>query len=520
MLRATTSNKTVITQFLLDAEVELKGYQAEINRLQARIYALNSQKRHSKSTMDLCQSLLSPIYRMPPEILEMVFAFACEKNDLKPSVPPPAVQLSMVCGRWREIVLSSPNFWSTISINFTEWKWSSYSALTAITRFFVQQSNPSLLQVSLTFPQHEIDPGALPSLINLTQQSTRWQRLSLEFHDPFFPVFVLRGIRSHLPALESLRVIRRSYEASSQTLSFDFFDACPSLHTLDISPEILPNPRNSVGPPPLPLEQIKTLRLDSSYNLAALVLTSHCHNLERIEFDEVGGSCVPWPDYEGHIVSNSVRLLAIRAVNQTEVNDVLRHSTLSGLTSLAISGVGYSMGNWVWDNTILEDFSLRSSFHLTHLHLRYLPITDLHLLSLLANLPSLTHLSVQELPKATTNRIVTKLFLNSLAMAPPAIHSSSPYLPSLTEMNLHIHDNDMDAQVFVDLVTSRSHLVAEHEQEVGRAFLQSVSIVVLTEKPERRPLDSLCCFRDTGVRVSLTYRCPSNLEAVEVSWCT
>ncbi|KAJ8082051.1 hypothetical protein PM082_007897 [Marasmius tenuissimus] len=104
---------------------------------------------------------------------------------------------------------------------------------------------------------------------------------------------------------------------------------------------------------------------------------SHCHNLEKVKYDEVGGSSRAWPDYEAHIVSNCVRSLAIHSANQMEVDDVLCHSTLPELTSLTISGVGLSIGEWVWDNTVLKDFSdLRSSFRLTHLHLRHLPITD------------------------------------------------------------------------------------------------------------------------------------------------
>ncbi|EEB92735.1 hypothetical protein MPER_08712, partial [Moniliophthora perniciosa FA553] len=75
LLRRTISDtdKQVINQVLLDAEKELNDYDVEISRLRTAILALESRREGVKRMMDKYRSLLSPIHRMPPEILKTIF---------------------------------------------------------------------------------------------------------------------------------------------------------------------------------------------------------------------------------------------------------------------------------------------------------------------------------------------------------------------------------------------------------------------------------------------------------------
>ncbi|KAI3615585.1 hypothetical protein WG66_011751, partial [Moniliophthora roreri] len=117
----TPANRPIITQYLLDAERTVKQYQAEINRLKLAIMTLESKKNRLKERMTEYRSMLSPIHRMPNELLTQIFALACEGNILSPKSLPPIIALPQSCGRFREIILSTPSLWSSMTLSFTAW---------------------------------------------------------------------------------------------------------------------------------------------------------------------------------------------------------------------------------------------------------------------------------------------------------------------------------------------------------------------------------------------------------------
>ncbi|KAL0066176.1 hypothetical protein AAF712_006801 [Marasmius tenuissimus] len=118
----TSSDRHTISQFLLDAEQEMQRHDAEIWRLRIALHILETKKSGLKKSMDRCHSLLSPVHRLPTEILMEILSIACEENELDPSPPPNVMKLSRVCGRWREVICSAPKLWSSITIRFGYWK--------------------------------------------------------------------------------------------------------------------------------------------------------------------------------------------------------------------------------------------------------------------------------------------------------------------------------------------------------------------------------------------------------------
>ncbi|KAF9255266.1 hypothetical protein L218DRAFT_884536, partial [Marasmius fiardii PR-910] len=124
MFRSTisSSERSIISQFLNDAEKELKEYQTEINRLNATILSLENKRDRLRSRITNYRSLLSPIHRLPPEILTNILAYGCGATEhLVYMVLPSVVSFSMVCGRWRELALSTPSLWSNIAIDLESW---------------------------------------------------------------------------------------------------------------------------------------------------------------------------------------------------------------------------------------------------------------------------------------------------------------------------------------------------------------------------------------------------------------
>ncbi|KAF9266688.1 hypothetical protein L218DRAFT_857589, partial [Marasmius fiardii PR-910] len=119
----TLLERQIVAQGLLDAETDVNSYQAEIDRLKATIMVLETRRDGLKEKMTKYRSLLSPIHRLPPELLGRIFVFFCNKpNCITPIRPPAAITLSSVCGRWREHATELPRLWSSMTIPLHAWK--------------------------------------------------------------------------------------------------------------------------------------------------------------------------------------------------------------------------------------------------------------------------------------------------------------------------------------------------------------------------------------------------------------
>ncbi|KAE9390313.1 hypothetical protein BT96DRAFT_833590, partial [Gymnopus androsaceus JB14] len=81
-------------------------YDAEMHRMHLRRELL-------KSYAEKLTTLLSPIRRLPNEILSRIFMFYCKENDLTSRYPggAAALTISAVCTRWRELAISQPVLW-------------------------------------------------------------------------------------------------------------------------------------------------------------------------------------------------------------------------------------------------------------------------------------------------------------------------------------------------------------------------------------------------------------------------
>ncbi|KAF9263882.1 hypothetical protein L218DRAFT_841500, partial [Marasmius fiardii PR-910] len=110
-----------ISQYLVDAEADLKAYQDEINGLKTRLIVLETRRDSLKEVIGNYRSLLSPIRRMPSEILTRIFSLCCGTNDITHEKPPVVMVLARVCGYWRKIVLTAPHLWSSMTFRLGTW---------------------------------------------------------------------------------------------------------------------------------------------------------------------------------------------------------------------------------------------------------------------------------------------------------------------------------------------------------------------------------------------------------------
>ncbi|KAL0578554.1 hypothetical protein V5O48_003455 [Marasmius crinis-equi] len=521
--RTTVSNKAVVSQFLLDAEGEITEYEIEIDRLRTARYALENKRDRLKKTAELYKSLLSPIHSAPTEILTTIFAFACEENVLSRSPLPAVLRLSMVCGRWRDLVLSTPSLWRSISIDFGNWNApDDLHVLNEMTKRFMRQSKQCPLRLSLEFPVDDFDDGsdmegACPTMNALIQNCRRWETVSLSIVRASFPYSMFDSIRGQLPLLRSLHTrITHPFaylDDWDEYPPFNYFDNCPSLRETKIDPRMYPLDKTV-----LPWPQIKTLRIQTGLPDIALPVLSRCQAVEEVELSEIGDVDEEGP-YCGHVVSHTIRALTIsRAEEQCDVDDVLHGSTFGGLSSLEICGAAdYLADKWSeWNSDSLQAFLLRSSCAITSLHLQSIPVTDVETLSLLRFMPTLESLYIEEFPRFKLNRIITKKFLDGLvANGPSSSLSSVPFLPRMSRIKLVLHAGGINSKAFLKALSSRWLPDPNQMGEVGVECLRSVTIVVLADEDfslsDTKPLDCLRCFKNAGMRLTVTYGKPSEL---------
>uniref|UniRef100_A0A0W0GF00 F-box domain-containing protein n=1 Tax=Moniliophthora roreri TaxID=221103 RepID=A0A0W0GF00_MONRR len=481
----TPSDCAIISRFLKSAEAELRGYQDEIFRLKSAMVSLENKRDGLKKKMAKCRSLLSPINRMPPEILRIVFAFVCEEN-------------------W-EIVLATPSLWSSICIDSANWD-EDFRLLEHYTRLFLDRSRTAPLEVSIDFGCAEsLATDVIPSLEALVSHSNRWKSLEISSvkrgviaHSVFHP------IRGNLPILSYLAISGPGgYSDTSAVFRCDIFDTCPTLSSLLIKPNC-PLTEHCT----LPWGQITSLRLKCCYNASGLAFLALSSNVKNLEVDEFGGAELNSdedPHPEDHFVSE-VERLSIIASEESEFSCMLENSTLGHLLSLEISGSQrWPLRKWQrWDQQCITNFLQRSSCTLTSLSLKWVPITDTQAISLLRRLPTLAEFHIEEYSSTSEfgNRVITRTLLDEMTFDHENI--TTPFLPKLTSLSLVAHTSGLDKPALVRTITSRWIQDFVYATEAGICCIKAVNIVVLGKgsKEVGTVLESeLCWIGSAGARL-------------------
>ncbi|THU79803.1 hypothetical protein K435DRAFT_697061, partial [Dendrothele bispora CBS 962.96] len=114
---ASRAEAKLIHELLCLPEQELRNIDEEIARLDTLLDHLRSRKEKLASYIHKHRQLLSPIRRIPPEIIAELFTYCL------PSTHPPTRDLSeapllltLVCKQWRQIAFSTPYMWSALHI--------------------------------------------------------------------------------------------------------------------------------------------------------------------------------------------------------------------------------------------------------------------------------------------------------------------------------------------------------------------------------------------------------------------
>ncbi|KAJ7194531.1 hypothetical protein GGX14DRAFT_475987, partial [Mycena pura] len=92
----------------------MRALNAHILHLQATLAQLSQRRDETVEHLRVHRAILSPIRRVPMELVCTIFEMASAQNRVKFGTPP--WQLGFICRSWRQYALSYPLLWSSVTV--------------------------------------------------------------------------------------------------------------------------------------------------------------------------------------------------------------------------------------------------------------------------------------------------------------------------------------------------------------------------------------------------------------------
>ncbi|THV04981.1 hypothetical protein K435DRAFT_850515 [Dendrothele bispora CBS 962.96] len=505
-----SSNIPDIRKNILDAQNILKVYDKEIRRLM-------SMAGHLREHIEETSFLLSPIRRLPDEILAEIFknsmpsgtVFSCTKQT------PPSPSFLTVCVRWRTVALSIPSIWQSITLDF-----GGISHMHSHQNLEVLDHHLSKLSISCPL-NIDIYCGRLKSscteifsahIDSLIKRSSRWMSLSLT--GPWSLTERLNTIEN----FPSLRELHLSISIPSSAIS-SVLKKSPGLTYLSIAS--LPDETG----PFVALSNITHLELMCSQDPTVFDVLDMCpklisvvfylqHHHHHISDEKVAALCSHPPRHIPSIkdITIQVEEMFDEGRDYYLLPSLLSSLRLPSLISLTLDSA-LDIKPFVRQDIFeaLGDF-FKKSCALTSLTLDRLQINDEDTVSLLQLVPSLTKLTISE---RTSNNvfhadaqfipIISRRFLRCLNSydlghaARTTLTARRPLLPKLKHLSLTVlgetflKDQDL-LELFVSVVSSRWFPQHDLEQDYGVECLKYVKLCVVEGRVDRSIWDQLKCL--------------------------
>ncbi|KAJ7758356.1 hypothetical protein B0H16DRAFT_650874 [Mycena metata] len=312
-----------------DEKISRSGLRTRLKR--------RTEERESLAT-DLARNavILSPLRRLPPEILFEIFSFTLPFDwevkargsslDVKES----PWLLTRICSRWRTVALASSSFWTFIVIDDDAWSGRSTS-LVSLLQLQLDRTRTSPLRVHFeTSNSHSRRHAPLFDL--LAERSRQWVKAHLVLTPELFPT--LATIRNRIPLLRTLWFQSSDNPDLSQTLVGDHIDCFLAAPALQAACIILEESLPSVL---LPAHQLTHYQLAAAWQMHVDILKIATNLLEaRIYITEDSLHAVP---------PQIIELLNLRLLAVTHVG-ILDFLTVPALRQLDLVSASELDINW------------------------------------------------------------------------------------------------------------------------------------------------------------------------------
>jgi hypothetical protein len=183
----------------------------------------------------ICSSALSPIRRLPLEVLIQVFHLSIPTDyelnfkdyatEIKRLTHHDLLRLAQVCVHWRALALGTPAFWRVLEMDLAFWS----PKMLPLVHTALERSANSPLVVRIGAPELADIDRSLLELI--AQHCDRWQ--AVLFYVSFASYGFISSIRGNLPLLECAHIVGdwddSAQMASMATAALGLFAVAPRL---------------------------------------------------------------------------------------------------------------------------------------------------------------------------------------------------------------------------------------------------------------------------------------------------
>ncbi|KAE9386333.1 hypothetical protein BT96DRAFT_928261 [Gymnopus androsaceus JB14] len=477
-----------------DVEKDLEDCDAEIDRLQSRILVLQNQRRLLERYRTHSCSLRSPVRKIPNETVQQIFDYACGMNKLtsKKFRDMPTLTISNVCLRWRSLVKACPALWSRIHFKMESVPSHNFSVLD----LYLESSQQSPLIIEITGKPEALQPHHAAVCDALVGHVNRWQQLSVQGFEVYKS---LTWHPRHYPALQRLLCPHLDlYPAGLE----DFKDA-PQLCCLSVG--FIPSV--DLGEIQFPWKQLKLLAMGHHPSGMKNILDV-CDKLTELQFQEVG---IKPGSYELSLPPTMASVLETLSlsVSQTGLSESLAEVVFSSMACPSLTSLLLEARNNYqrpWPKKALCAFISRSSFNLTTLSIKFIPLSDADLIDLLHSLPSLLDLTIDDsrlfATTATKPSPITPRLIQSLHACP--FDASSVLVQKLQHLHMTFSGSSFNDGDFIDMVSSRwlsDNLDNFLDSGVGTVCLRSAVMCFKNREVDENIYRRLRHVEKAGMRV-------------------
>ncbi|KAF5318328.1 hypothetical protein D9758_018288 [Tetrapyrgos nigripes] len=503
ILTSLRSNFGTYTSDVRDFSKCLHDAEYSASQIESKIISLRNEQQKIFLLIDRYRSLLAPIRRLPPEILLRVFVLCCPESKVAKEMDCPVVRLSQVCAGWRDLALKTSSLWAAMRIDLYHSKHDMLK-INRMINAHLTLSRRSPLHLSFVLPHASVDKAqAVVDL--LVRHCARWGSLSLDVSQGVLLYPSLAAVKDNLPLLERLELWPpSSYEIEYSTTQsiLGLFSVAPMLRYLNLGSLDHASDAVETTDVQVPWAQLidltlwyqqpsNILRRLSQASAARTVIIDCCYVSETVQSDHA-------------LVHNMENLTICVDRFDPHFNFYLQQLTLPRLKCLCLSGEDNSKA--IFPSASMLIFLTRSACSLTTLRLLNLYNSDLTVLNVLQEVPSLLHLTIHEHPikGGDGNTTLTDHFIDRISFNHRSSSCSSHLLHHLQSLSLQVRQ-PFNVSSFVRMVQSR-WLVSETDAKV--LGLRQVELICVGTIPSEfeEAVRSLKMLKVVGLRFGLTSR--------------
>ncbi|KIM90429.1 hypothetical protein PILCRDRAFT_183135, partial [Piloderma croceum F 1598] len=233
-----SSEANVIRSTLSQVQCNISLLDHESGRLQAMLDRVSHNRETLLKFSAEHQALLSPVRCLPPEVLAEIFYYCSPENwiDDNPHDKRATMLSSHVCRMWRQVALSTPRLWSSLS--FEIWT-ANYESSLSLAKSWLSRTGGCPLKLRiLCFDRSRNLQFLVDTILPLCH---RWQNLYIVVLFAEIDDFV--AAIGHVPCLETLdlSVLDSPDILTTRPPPVRIFEAAAKLHGVCLSDEITPH---------------------------------------------------------------------------------------------------------------------------------------------------------------------------------------------------------------------------------------------------------------------------------------